>query len=288
MIQASIAPAELQVDRTAELTVRLTNVGLWTCTNLVFRLALPVQVVLLRGSDRIEVPQLEAGASATSILRVKPLRAGTWTLTSPNFSYQDPRGVTRRVEDLRLELHAVPATSPPPPPPPEPRPRRRDREGAFICYRREDSKVRAGWLSDLLARLLAPWPVFIDMESIDVGVDFEEAIASAIDSCAVLLPVIGPAWASITDAQGRRRLDDPDDLVRLEIATALEHGTPVIPVLVEAASMPPARDLPAGIAALARRNAFLVHDPPQFKRDVAELARLIRHQVGQRPPGGPQ
>ena len=137
--------------------------------------------------------------------------------------------------------------------------------------------MRAGWLSDLLARLLAPWPVFIDMESIDVGVDFEEAIAGAIDSCAVLLPVIGPAWASITDAQGRRRLDDPDDLVRLEIATALEHGTPVSRSW-SAASIP-RQDLPRLPPSPA--YAFLVHDP---RSQRGGRAGALICSVGHAPP----
>ena len=114
MIQVDITPRQLEADRAAELVVRLTNVGRGLCTNLVMRIDLPVQVVLLRGSDRIEVPQLDEGATFTRTLRVKPLQVGTWTLTSPNFSYQDAQGRARRIPDLRLgqrHLHRPGTTS---------------------------------------------------------------------------------------------------------------------------------------------------------------------------------
>jgi hypothetical protein len=109
MIEATVAPRKLVVDQPAELAVRLTNTGAGPCTNLVFTLSLPVQIILLRGSNRIEIGQLGGGESATCKVRVRPRVAGTWVLTSTNFSYRDPHGRSRRIDDLRLTLEVVPA-----------------------------------------------------------------------------------------------------------------------------------------------------------------------------------
>lgn len=72
----------------------------------------------------------------------------------------------------------------------------------------------------------------------------------------MLLAVIGPRWLTATDEDGRRRLDDPDDIVRLEIAAALEREIRVIPILVEGAVMLRCQELPDSLAGLARRNAL--------------------------------
>jgi hypothetical protein len=119
MIKVTIAPRQLVIDRPAELVVRLTNVSTGPCTNLVFRLALPVQILLLRDPGRIEVAQLEAGESATCKVQVRPKVAGSWMLSSTNFSYQDAYGRARRVNDLGLDLEVLPEVSTAPAPDPE-------------------------------------------------------------------------------------------------------------------------------------------------------------------------
>ena len=109
--------------------------------------------------------------------------------------------------------------------------------GVFISYRRQDSQSAAGRLADHLKENLRA-PVFRDVETIEPGVDFVEAIEKALASCAVMLVVIGPRWISISDASGRRRVDDESDYTRLEVGTALKRNVRVIPVLVEGAVMP--------------------------------------------------
>src|SRR5262249_42547992 len=110
-----------------------------------------------------------------------------------------------------------------------------------------------------------------------------QVIAQAVSNCAVLLAVIGPTWLTATDEDGQRRLDDPDDIVRLEIQTALKRDIRVIPVLVEGAVMPRSRQLPEGLAGLARRNAhFLRHE--SFRYDAERLVTAIE-QVLSAPPG---
>src|SRR6185369_2232318 len=102
------------------------------------------------------------------------------------------------------------------------------------------------------------------------GADFRLAIERALQDAAALLVVIGPQWLSAADADGRRRLDDAGDFVRLEVAAALQRALPVLPVLVRGAAMPTAKDLPADIQELAwRQAAELSHK--RWDYDVGEL-----------------
>jgi hypothetical protein len=91
----------------------------------------------------------------------------------------------------------------------------------FISYRREEAAYPAGWLYDRLADHFDGSQVFKDVDSIDLGDDFVEVISRAVARCDGLLAVIGQEWLTTTDAHGRRRLDSPDDFVRLEIEAAL-------------------------------------------------------------------
>ena len=93
--------------------------------------------------------------------------------------------------------------------------------GIFISYRRDDSGPYAGRLRDALTHHFGAEQVFRDIDSVDPGERFPRLIEQEVGSCDALLALIGPKWLAITDAAGRRRLDDPDDFVRLEIATAL-------------------------------------------------------------------
>ena len=96
----------------------------------------------------------------------------------------------------------------------------------FISYRRQETSGMAGRLYDRLAAHLGEDQVFMDVDTIAPGVDFAEVITQAVRSCEALLAVIGPHWLTATDQDGRRRLDDPHDLVRLEVAAALEARHP--------------------------------------------------------------
>src|SRR5215472_5327650 len=126
--------------------------------------------------------------------------------------------------------------------------------GIFVSYRRQDSSHLAGRLYDRLADRFGEDQVFIDVDTIEPGVDFAEEIFRAVAACTVLLAVIGPGWLTAADEGGGRRLDDPDDIVRLEIEAALARGVRVIPILVEGAVMPRRQDLPDSLGGLARRQ----------------------------------
>ena len=101
--------------------------------------------------------------------------------------------------------------------------------------------------------------------------DFIAAIRQKVDTSDVLLVLIGPRWLTAADEEGRWRLADENDLVRLEIVSALNRNIRVIPVLLQGATMPRSKDLPAELAKLAQRNAFEIRDT-HFDQDLAQLA----------------
>ncbi|QID19291.1 toll/interleukin-1 receptor domain-containing protein [Nitrogeniibacter mangrovi] len=153
-------------------------------------------------------------------------------------------------------------------------------QGIFVSYRRQDSQSAAGRLTDRLKDLLPEVSIFRDVETIEPGVDFVEAIERALRSCGVLIAVIGPRWVAAAHDDGSRRLDDPNDYTRLEIATALKRGdVRVIPVLVEGAQMPGTAELPDDLAALARRNAIELSDK-RWDFDVSTLVETLRKALG--------
>ena len=123
--------------------------------------------------------------------------------------------------------------------------------------------------------------VFKDVDNIDPGDDFVERITSAVGSCAVLLAVIGPQWLTIVDDEtGRRRLDNPNDLVRLEIQTALTRNVRVIPVLIDGTQMPRAIELPTDLAPLVRRQAVEFSPKSDPGRLVATVRDTLAEQTG--------
>lgn len=144
----------------------------------------------------------------------------------------------------------------------------------FISYRRDDSAGYVGHLREKLGDHFGHDAIFRDIDTIEPGEDFVEAIENAVGACEVLIAVIGKQWLTITDPNGQRRLDNPHDFVRLEIATALQRNIRVIPALVGGAAMPLATDLPEDIQALARRNAQEISDR-SFQYDVKNLIRVI-------------
>ncbi len=144
----------------------------------------------------------------------------------------------------------------------------------FISYRRQDSAYPAGWLYDRLAERFGPEQIFKDIDSIELGDDFVDTITRAVGSCDILLALIGQEWLDITGADGTRRLDDPDDFVRLEIEAALERKVLLIPILVDGAVMPRGDDLPPSIAALVRRHALEL-SPNRFRADTDRLLETM-------------
>ncbi|HEU4529047.1 MAG TPA: toll/interleukin-1 receptor domain-containing protein [Actinomycetota bacterium] len=147
--------------------------------------------------------------------------------------------------------------------------------GIFISYRRAETAYPAGWLFDRLTEEFGEGQIFKDVDSIELGDDFVDVIRAAVASTDVLLALIGDQWLTITDDEGRRRLDDPEDFVRLEIEAALARDVRVIPILVEGASMPDEEELPPTLAPLARRQALDL-SPSRFDFDTGRLVSVLR------------
>lgn len=144
----------------------------------------------------------------------------------------------------------------------------------FISYRRDDASAYAGRLYDSIAARLGEENVFMDVDTIGPGSDFYEAIDEAIASCDVVIALIGRQWLSAPDAKGQRRLDDPEDVLRVELERALLHGLVIIPARVQDAALPSAEDLPDSLAPLARRQAIELRDSA-WRDDVARLVRSL-------------
>lgn len=152
----------------------------------------------------------------------------------------------------------------------------------FINYRRGDSQAAAGRLFDRLSLHFPRDRLFMDVDAIEPGVDFVQSIDQQVSSCSAFIAVIGPDWLKVRNAAGGRRLDDPNDYVRLEIEAALKRDIRVIPVLVDGGSMPALTDLPPSIEPLRRRNAMeIAHH--RFVADCDDLARAIKRALGIAP-----
>lgn len=163
--------------------------------------------------------------------------------------------------------------------------------GIFISYRRDDTRQAAGRLADDLSDQLGAERIFRDIEKIELGVDFEQALNQALENCEIMLVLIGRQWLTIADAQGQRRLDQANDWIRIEIVTALKRGVRVVPVLIDGAQLPSESDLPEDLRPLVRRQALAVEDA-RWRSDVARLAESLARVGGaataQRAPAAPQ
>jgi serine/threonine-protein kinase len=148
-------------------------------------------------------------------------------------------------------------------------------KGIFISYRREDIAGDAGRLYDRLVDAFDADSVFMDVDSVPPGSDFYEVIHDNMSRCRVLLVLIGGRWLSMTNARGERRLDDPEDIVRLEVQAGLERKITVIPVLVGGTAMPFRDQLPDSLAPLVRRSATrLRHEA--FNADAAHIVGTLK------------
>ena len=156
----------------------------------------------------------------------------------------------------------------------------------FISYRREDSQHQADRLHAALKSYVSDpaRDIFIDVDNIPLGVDFAVHLESKVAQCDVLLALIGTDWLGVRDAKtGARRLDDPQDFVRVEIASALKRGVAVVPVLLDGAAFPAEQDLPDDLKPLARRNGVEVRRLT-FDADVERLTRGL----GMKARGAPR
>jgi class 3 adenylate cyclase len=155
----------------------------------------------------------------------------------------------------------------------------------FICYRRDDVAGHAGRVHDRLQAEFGRDLLFMDVDSVPLGIDFVKHLREAVAKCEVLLVVIGANWLDARDERGARRLDDPTDFVRIEIGTALQREINVVPILLEGTGIPKPDQLPSDLAGLAHRQGLEIRHV-SFDSDIKRLITALRSQlVGSRTTG---
>lgn len=149
----------------------------------------------------------------------------------------------------------------------------------FVSYRRVDSAEMTGFIAAALKQRFGEKGVFMDVDSIPVGVDFRAYIVATLRKCKACLVVIGPDWLDASGPNGSRRIDDPEDLVRIEVETALRLGVPVAPLMVRGADLPKPHQLPESVRELTNRNGLPVRPHPDFDNDVERLLARLADQL---------
>jgi hypothetical protein len=147
--------------------------------------------------------------------------------------------------------------------------------GIFISYRRQDEPNFAGRLYDRLVAHFGRENIFMDADSIELGLDFAEVINRSLSQCKVLIVIIGKDWLHVVDVHGRSRLMNSNDYVRTEIETALRRGIRIIPILVEGASVPKSSELPNSMASLSRRNGTEMSHT-RFSAEADQLVNTLK------------
>jgi hypothetical protein len=145
----------------------------------------------------------------------------------------------------------------------------------FVSYRRDDSADVTGRIYDRLVAHFGQDKVLRDVDSIPLGADFREHLENIVHQCAVELVIIGRQWIDVRNDVGKRRLEDPADFVRVEVESALSRNIPVIPVLVQDASVPAVDQLPPSLSKLAYRNGTVVRRDPDFHSDMDRLIKAL-------------
>ncbi|MEP6764537.1 MAG: toll/interleukin-1 receptor domain-containing protein [Gemmatimonadaceae bacterium] len=147
------------------------------------------------------------------------------------------------------------------------------RRQIFVSYRRDDSAYVTATIREKLEEHFARDSIFMDIDSVPLGMDFRKHLDDAVSRCDVLIAVIGDNWAATNPQTSARRIDDPSDFVRIEVEAALKRNIPVIPVLVGNATMPREQDLPEPLRELTFRNATEI----RAGRDLGDhLNRLVK------------
>jgi hypothetical protein len=149
----------------------------------------------------------------------------------------------------------------------------------FLSYRRADSAPVTGVIREHLVHRFGRSAVFMDIDSIPLGVNFRAHIVSTLAQCKACLAIIGPAWVDARDDRGARRLEDIDDPIRIELEVAMRIDRRVIPILVDGAGMPRREDLPEAMRMLCSQNGFPLRPGGDFNGDIKRLMDLLEQQM---------
>jgi len=154
------------------------------------------------------------------------------------------------------------------------------RNKVFISYRRQDSIDATDRIYSQLVRRIDAEKIFMDVDTIPSGLDYRSYLVGAISQSAVMLVVIGDHWVS-TSTKGflfrRRRIDDKNDWVRIEIETAIRQKIPVIPVLVGQAKLPEMRELPPSLRPILDYQSAEVRPGREYQSQIDQLIDSIQN-----------
>jgi hypothetical protein len=148
----------------------------------------------------------------------------------------------------------------------------------FINYRTGDGEWPAAFLDDKFKRRFGADRVFRDATSLEAGRDFRPALRQRLERCTVLVVIIGPDWLTARDASGRRRLDNPEDYVRMEIEESLKRKIRVIPITLNDVRLPLADELPKEIADLAHRQSRVFRSR-NYEQDFEQITSIIDEEI---------
>jgi TIR domain len=151
----------------------------------------------------------------------------------------------------------------------------------FLSYRRGETSDVTGRIYDRLVQHFGADSIFKDVDSIPLGVDFRQHLAESVAQCGLLVAVVGRQWTGRQEADKSGGVSDPRDFVRVEVEAAMQRRIPVIPVLVQGASLPREEELPESLQPFAYYNAVAVRSDPDFHSDVARLIKGIERHLTQ-------
>lgn len=161
------------------------------------------------------------------------------------------------------------------------------RKNIFISYRVKDTQLATGRLVDALKQHIHENQIFMDIDKIDPGLDFTQVISKYLNSSEVMLAIIGPDWMAYNPDKGTYRINDNNDWVRKEIASALQRNIRVIPVLLDGGSMPDEDQLPDDLKPLLLRQSYEISNK-RWKYDCDQLIEVLRRTMGDTEPNLPQ
>jgi TIR domain-containing protein len=289
VIGLRIEPPVVADDVSRVVTVQMTNGYAAPLTNVVVGLHVPPELGLEQGRTTFELAVLAPGVVHEHALQIRPSPPGRHAITVRNLSCRNGAGRTHRERNRTMEIDVEErddrgsghAETPVPTPPGRVHPLRRTRRSVFVSYRRHDTKLMVpGLVRDLGKRKsLRHVDLFLDLTDIPAGSRWASVLDAELQSCDVLVAVIGPNWMTPL-------LRDPDDVVRREITTVLGRGVPVVPLLVD--TQPPDVDaLGPELGGLADWQA-LIFDIAAYGSSVTRLATaltdLLSSSAGTREP----
>lgn len=148
------------------------------------------------------------------------------------------------------------------------------KKNIFINYRVHDTAGETGRLVDRLKQRFSDDQIFMDIDKIEPGLDFTKAISKSLESCDIMLAIIGPHWLGVNPTDNTSRIKNPNDWVKTEISTALQRDIRVVPVLVDGGQLPAADDLPGELQPLLLRQTFEISNT-RWDYDTEQLINML-------------